>query len=81
MEETEILVQSGSGELRYYFAQADDKYFVRRSDRAQVFEITKHDFDRVVPQRFADLVLVERKDSEQTAEGVSEAVADDGAQS
>ena len=68
-EETEVVVRSKNGELRYRFFHADNKYFVRREDRDQVFEIAKYDFDRVTDKRHADLVLVEREDEEQTAEG------------
>ncbi|MCQ3828837.1 DUF4340 domain-containing protein [Microbulbifer elongatus] len=67
-EPTEIVVQADNGERRYLFASADDKYYVRRDDRDQYFEIAKYDFDRVMDKRHQDLVLVERDEEEQTAE-------------
>ncbi|MBB5211141.1 DUF4340 domain-containing protein [Microbulbifer hydrolyticus] len=79
VEETEIVVQSERGELRYHFAQADNKYYVRRNDREQVFEIAKYDFERVVNKRHDDLVLVEREEKEQTAEGEEQEDTEDPA--
>ncbi|MFD1217345.1 DUF4340 domain-containing protein [Microbulbifer celer] len=67
-EETEIVVHTDTGERRYHFANADDKYYVRRDDRNQFFEISRYDFDRVMDKRYQDLVLVERDEEEQTAE-------------
>jgi len=78
-EGTEVVVHSNNGELRYRFFHADDKYFVRREDRDQVFEIAKYDFDRVTDKRHADLVLVEREEQEQTAEGEEPEDAEDPA--
>lgn len=68
-EETEVVVHTKGDQLRYRFFQADDKYYVRRSDREQAFEIAKYDFERVTDKRHENLVLVERKEKEQTAEG------------
>ena len=80
-EEIEIVVEAADRELRYHFAQANDQYFVRRGDRRQVFEISKYDYERVVPQRYENLVLQEREDEEQTAEEESEAKSISGTQS
>ena len=71
-EETLIVVQTNDGERRYHFASADDKYYVRRDDLDQFFEISQYDFDRVMDKRHSDLVLVERDEEEQTAEEESE---------
>ncbi|TLM77323.1 DUF4340 domain-containing protein [Microbulbifer harenosus] len=79
VEETEVLVQTKDGELRYRFLHADDKYYVRRSDREQVFEIAKYDFDRVTDKRHDNLVLVEREEKEQTAEGDKQEDSEDPA--
>ncbi|WP_105102171.1 DUF4340 domain-containing protein [Microbulbifer pacificus] len=80
-EETEIVVQTSEGERRYHFASADDKYYVRRDDREQLFEISQHDFDRVTNKRRQDLVLIEREEEEQTAEEKAESTKEEATQS
>ncbi|WP_066961178.1 DUF4340 domain-containing protein [Microbulbifer sp. Q7] len=81
VEATEFVVKAGNGERRYHFASADDKYYVRRDDRDQLFETAKYDFDRVMDKRHQDLVLVEREDEEQTAEEEPDASEEDQAKS
>ena len=81
LEETEIVVELHGGERRYHFASADDKYYVRRDDRNQLFEISQYDFDRVMDKHHQNLVLVERDEEEQTAEEESTTTEEDGTKS
>ncbi|WP_406828328.1 DUF4340 domain-containing protein [Microbulbifer sp. ARAS458-1] len=81
VEATEFVVRSGDDERRYHFASADDKYYVRRDDRDQFFEIAKYDFDRVMDKRHQDLVLIERDEEEQTAEQESSSTEEEGTES
>ncbi|MBB3061132.1 DUF4340 domain-containing protein [Microbulbifer rhizosphaerae] len=73
-EPLEIRVATGGGELSYQFLRADEKYFVRRSDREQLFELSRYDYERIADLRRPQLVRTSEAEgeSQQTAEGSEE---------
>ena len=44
-EPLQIQVAANGGEFSYQFLHADGKYFVRRSDREQFFELSRYDYE------------------------------------
>ncbi|MCX2800777.1 DUF4340 domain-containing protein [Microbulbifer thermotolerans] len=63
-----LQVTGSEGELEYEFMQADDRFFVRRGDREQLFELSRYDYERIADLRNEALVLEEKEEPEQTAE-------------
>lgn len=68
VEAVELKVTTGNGELSYEFMHADDRFFVRRGDREQLFELSRYDYERIAEQRSEALVLQEKDEPERTTE-------------
>lgn len=43
----EIIVSGSDGEVKYQFAEKDDKYYVTRNDIDAVFTLSKYDYERI----------------------------------
>ncbi|WP_308366389.1 MULTISPECIES: DUF4340 domain-containing protein [unclassified Microbulbifer] len=73
-EPLQIQVTANGGEFSYQFLHADDKYFVRRSDREQLFELSRYNYERIADLRRPQLVRKSEEEGEpqQTAEGGEE---------
>lgn len=50
-ERVVVEVTTDDGDLRYEFATADSKYYVKRSDRDRAFTISKTDYDRIAGKK------------------------------
>lgn len=59
-----IQVAAGGGEFGYQFLHSGDKYFVRRSDREQLFELSRYDYERIADLRRPQLVLQPKEEGE-----------------
>ena len=61
-----IDVSTVDGNHTYQFYKADDKYYVSRNDRDQLFEINSVDYDRVSNIDITQLLVPEQKDESET---------------
>lgn len=78
-EPVRVQVTTDSGELNYEFMQADERFYVRRGDREQLFELSRSDYERIAGVRNQQLVLKEKEEPQRTAG--EEPEADGAAQS
>jgi hypothetical protein len=62
-EKTVNIDVSGTDEWRYQLLETDDKYYVKRSDREQVFTLSQYEYNRLAGVNGTELKVVKEQGS------------------